>query len=68
MGNWKGIRKDIFDGNLNLKLYNLKDDIRESHDVAPDNPAIVRKIESIMKEEHVPSSIERFKFSQLGDN
>ncbi len=67
-GKWKGIRKNIFDGNLNLELYDLATDIEESNNVADNYPAIVRKIENIMKEEHVPSLVERFKFSQLGDN
>lgn len=68
LGKWKGVRKYVFDGNLNLELYNVEADIQESHDVAPDYPAIVQKMEAIMKQEHVPSTIERFRFPQLGDN
>ncbi len=29
MGDWKGIRKDIFKGNMKLELYDLKNDIAE---------------------------------------
>ena len=68
MGKWKGIRKNVFDGNLKLELYDLGEDVRESNDVADNYPAIVQQMETIMKQEHVPSEIERFKFPQLGDN
>ncbi|NOY95772.1 MAG: arylsulfatase [Chlorobi bacterium] len=67
MGKWKAIRKDIFKGNKTLELYNLDEDIREQNDVAADNPAIVKKIEAIMEQEHTPAEIERFKIKELGD-
>lgn len=67
MGEWKGIRKDIFDGNMEIELYNLKDDIREETNVADQHPEIVARIETIMKEQHSPAEIERFKIKELGD-
>lgn len=67
MGDWKGIRKNIFKGNMTLELYNLADDITESNDVAAENPDIVAKMETIMKNEHTNPEIERFKIKQLGD-
>ena len=67
LGDWKGIRKDIFDGNLELELFNLKDDPREQSNVASANPAIVAQIEAIMRREHSPASLEKFKMPQLGD-
>jgi arylsulfatase len=67
MGEWKGIRKDIFKGNMKIELYNLKNDLTESKDVADQNPEIVSKIEEIMKKEHTPADIDRFKIKQLGD-
>ncbi len=67
MGNWKAIRKNIFEGNMTLELYNLEEDIQEQNDVAEDNPEIVKKIEAIMVQEHTPATIERFKIKQLGD-
>lgn len=68
MGNWKGIRKNIFDGNMKVELYDLSTDTLESHDVAAEHPEIVKKIEAIMVQEHSPSSNERFKFKELGDS
>jgi len=50
-----------------LQLFDLEADPREQNDVAATNPDIVQKIEAIMKEAHVPATIERFKIAQLGD-
>jgi arylsulfatase len=67
MGKWKAIRKNIFKGNMTLELYNLEDDIKEQNNVAKLYPEVVKKMEQIMKQEHVPAENERFKFKQLGD-
>jgi arylsulfatase len=66
-GKWKAIRKDIFEGNLAIQLFDLGQDIREQNDLASQYPEIVAEMEQIMKDEHVPSAIERFQFPQLGD-
>ncbi len=67
LGNWKGIRKDIFDGNLDIELYNMETDIAEQNDVSDQYPDIVKRIGDIMKLEHQPSPNKKFKFTQLGD-
>jgi arylsulfatase len=67
MGEWKGVRKNIFKGNMAIELYNLNSDPTESNDIAFENPEIVGKIEEIMKREHTPAEIDRFKIKQLGD-
>ena len=67
MGKWKGIRKDLFDGNLEVALYNLEEDPGELNDVAAAHPAVVQEIEAIMAQEHVPATLERFLIPQLGD-
>lgn len=67
MGNWKGIRKNIFEGNLEIELYDLRKDTLESNNIAADYPDIVRQIEQIMREEHEPSLNERFKIKEIGD-
>ena len=67
MGKWKGIRKNIFDGNLEIELYNLETDIQEQFNMAARHHDVLEKIETIMKREHDPSSLDRFKISQLGD-
>ena len=67
MGKWKGMRKNIFDGNLEIELYNLETDIQEQFNIAARHHDVLEKIETIMKREHDPSSLDRFKISQLGD-
>ncbi|MEE9364603.1 MAG: arylsulfatase [Cellulophaga sp.] len=67
MGDWKGIRKDIFKGNMKIELYNLKKDRTESTNVAEQYPKIVAQIEAIMKREHTEAEIDRFKIKELGD-
>ena len=67
LGKWKGIRKDIFDGNMDVELFDLDNDIQEQNNLATQYPEVVEKIEAIMKQEHIPSTLEKFKFAQLGD-
>jgi len=67
MGKWKGVRKDIFDGNLTIELYDLESDVEEKMDVSSEYPEIVRRIEEVMKQEHEPAANDKFKFEQLGD-
>jgi arylsulfatase len=67
MGNWKGIRKNIFKDSLKVQLFNLEEDIQELNDVSSQHPEIVQKMESLFIQEHTPPEIERFKFTQLGD-
>lgn len=67
MGKWKGIRKNIFEGNMSIELYDISIDKQEQNDVAMVYPKIVEKISQIMIQSHSPSPIMRFKFPQLGD-
>ncbi len=67
MGKWKAIRKNILEGNMGIELYDLETDIAEKQDIAADNPELVSQMAAIMKEEHQPAEIERFKMPALGD-
>jgi arylsulfatase len=67
LGVWKGIRKNIFEGNMEIELYNLKNDPTEQQNVASANPEVVNQIAQIMKQEHTAPEIEKFKIEQLGD-
>jgi uncharacterized sulfatase len=51
-GNWKAIRIPMFDGQT--ELYDLSNDIAESNDVAAEHPDLVKKLEAMMDEAHVP--------------
>ncbi len=68
MGKWKGVRKNIFEGNMEVELYDLENDITESNNIAKEHPEIVKQIEHIMQKEHTEAEIERFKIKQLGDH
>ncbi len=57
MGNWKGLRRNLQRGNTKLELYNLASDIGEQTDVAAQHPAIVKRIEKLMAEQHTPSKL-----------
>jgi arylsulfatase len=67
MNKWKGIRKNIFEGNMKIELYDLQKDPAEQHNLADRFPEIVKKIEMIMKREHQPARLPKFKIKQLGD-
>jgi len=55
LGDWKGIRRGMNDGNLDLELYDLASDPSESRDLARERPGIVRRIREIMERERRPS-------------
>ena len=67
MGKWKAIRRNIFEGNLAIELYDLESDVQELNNVADQHMDIVNKITVILDKAHTPSHLERFQFPQLGD-
>ncbi len=65
MNDWKGIRMDMQEGNTDIELYHLSRDPKEQFNVADNHPAIVREIEQLMRREHVPSPVERFRITAI---
>jgi arylsulfatase len=65
MGRWKGIRTDLKnkDTDTSIQLYDLKEDIKESNNIAADNPEVVAKIKEIMQSARTKSG--RFPFPEL---
>jgi arylsulfatase A-like enzyme len=51
LGAWKGVRRD----GEPFELYNLDRDPGETRNVAEANAAVVRRIEKLMQDAHVPS-------------
>jgi len=57
VGDWKAIRQNMSRGNLEIELYNLADDIGESHNVASRHPDIVARLQAVMDQQHSPSTV-----------
>ena len=68
MDQWKGLRMNIKEGNLEMALYNLDQDPREQQDLADQHPEIVRQMEQIMKTEHTTPELEVFRMEALDTN
>ena len=52
---------NIFKGNRKIQLYDLDSDPREQTDVARYHPEIVKRMEDIMKQEHIEPELASFK-------
>ncbi|MDG5798916.1 arylsulfatase [Marinilabiliaceae bacterium ANBcel2] len=57
MGDWKGVRYGIFEGNLDVELYNLVEDPAEKNDLSADYPEIASQIADIMENGRTPSEL-----------
>lgn len=55
LGDWKGVRRNLHQGNLRIELYNLATDISEQRDVAAQHPEIVQRVAAIMGRERTRS-------------
>lgn len=56
-GNWKAVRQKLSKGPAATELYDLAADPSESKDVAADHPDVVKRLEGLMREQHVPSAL-----------
>jgi arylsulfatase A-like enzyme len=64
-GNWKAVKRDIDRIPQGVtELYDLSKDPGETIDLSASNPEIVRKMEEIMKQSHIPSEIFPFTFEK----
>jgi len=57
MGDWKGVRTDLAKGPQRWQLYNVAADELEAHDVADEHPEVLKQIEQIAADAHVPSPV-----------
>ncbi|WP_111709591.1 arylsulfatase [Lutibacter citreus] len=63
MGDWKAVKYQVLKNpNAPIKLYDLSKDPGEKNNIATQNPEIVLKMETIIKEARTPSDV--FTFSQ----
>jgi arylsulfatase len=56
MGDWKGTVQRMKDGNREIELYDLSEDIGETTDVAAKHPEVVERIREILQAAHVDSA------------
>jgi arylsulfatase A len=56
-GKWKAVRQQMSKGPSGFELYDLEADPSESKNVAADHPDIVKRLETIAREQHTPSSL-----------
>lgn len=61
MGKWKAIRQNMFDGNLDIELFDLENDLACQNNVADQFPKVVGQAKMIMEKEHETSVEERFR-------
>ncbi|MEX0711679.1 MAG: sulfatase-like hydrolase/transferase [Pirellulales bacterium] len=54
MGHWKAVAKPMGGP---IELYDLRNDLSESHDVAQEHPEAVGRMRAAMREAHVPSPL-----------
>ena len=62
-GDWKAVRYNVLkDPDGPIELYNLKDDIGETNNVAVEHPALIQEMEGLFATSRVPSEV--FTFGQ----
>ncbi len=66
MGEWKAVRRNMLKGNLKIELYNLKDDPKESKDLAAAEPDRLARMKSLIESARTPSPL--FPFKPLDGN
>lgn len=63
MGRWKGIRNDVTKRpDAPMELYDLDRDLGETTNVAATNPAVVKRIEALMRSSRTPAVLPRWNF------
>ncbi|MCR9292333.1 MAG: arylsulfatase [bacterium] len=56
VGDWKAVRQRMRQGNLDIELYNLAEDVSESKDVASQHPDLVEQLAEKMRQVRTPSA------------
>jgi arylsulfatase len=55
-GNWKAVRQNLGKGAVKTELYDLAADPGEKTDVAAQHPDVLRRLEKLLADQHVPSA------------
>lgn len=67
MDKWKAIRQNMFDGNLEIELFDLEKDLACQDNVADQYPEVIEQVKIIMAKEHAISAVERFRIPVLDE-
>ena len=60
-GDWKGVRLNVRKERYGpIELYNLKQDLGETTNLAADHPDVVSKLEQLMRDAHTESELVSF--------
>ncbi len=60
MGQWKGVKYNVFQGDAEIELYDLSKDIGETNNIANQHPDRVEKIQTILKDARTESEVFNF--------
>ncbi len=67
IGNMKALLKDIHRGNQRWELYDLDKDPGETKNLVSEHPELIEKVNNIIRQEHVVSLHEPWRFKFLGE-
>ncbi len=56
VGPWKAVRQGIKKGNMEVELYNMDEDISESHNVAAEHPDLLVELTAQLSQVRTPST------------
>jgi arylsulfatase A-like enzyme len=63
MGNWKGVKNNLVkDPKAKWQIFDLNKDIGEKNDIAAQHPEVAKKMEEIVKREHLNAHIKEWEF------
>lgn len=57
VGDFKAVRQNMSKGNLKIELYNIRDDIGETNDIADEHPELVAQLAQQMSDVRTPSKV-----------
>lgn len=61
-GRWKGVKTNVKRGNTNWEVYDLKNDLAESNDLAAEHPDMITEFERIVLKEHKRATVVEWEF------
>ncbi len=63
-GKWKAVRNNIKEANTPIELYNLDEDLKETHNLASQYPKVVESMKKIFDKQHLKSDLFPFQYER----